>query len=86
MTQSYDAGFYDLSLFNTHFIEQFAKNPRYNPAALSSMDTLVAMINRDPGITDVRQKTILNVTSGKARPLSLCRKDSAIAKIEKQLR
>ncbi len=54
MTQSYDAGFYDLSLFNTHFIEQFAKNPRYNPAALSSMDTLVAMINRDPGITDVR--------------------------------
>lgn len=35
---------------------------------------------------DASEKTILNVTSGKARPLSVCRKDSAIAKIEKQLR
>jgi hypothetical protein len=47
-------GFYDLAIFNTRFIKRFAKNPRCNLGALSDMDTLVAMINRDPNITDVR--------------------------------
>ncbi len=35
---------------------------------------------------DVPEKTILNISSGKARPLSVCRRDSAIANIEKRLR
>lgn len=35
---------------------------------------------------DVEEKNILNILSGEARPLSVCRKDRAIAKIEKQLR
>ncbi len=47
-------GFYDLSIFNTRFIEDFAKNPRYNLGALSSMSTLVDKLGRDPDITDVR--------------------------------
>jgi hypothetical protein len=47
-------GFYDLTIFNTRFIEKFAKNPRYNASALSDMSTLVDMISRDPNITDVR--------------------------------
>jgi hypothetical protein len=47
-------GFYNLSIFNTRFIEKFAKNPRCNLGALSSMDTLIDMIGRDLFITDVR--------------------------------
>jgi len=35
---------------------------------------------------DLKEKNILTILSGGARPLSICRKDSAIAKIEKQLR
>ena len=35
---------------------------------------------------DVKEKNILNILSGEARALSVCRKDRAIAKIEKQLR
>jgi hypothetical protein len=35
---------------------------------------------------DLEEKNILNILSGKARPLSVCRKDRAIANIEKQLR
>jgi hypothetical protein len=35
---------------------------------------------------DAEEKNILNILSGKARPLSACRKDRAIANIEKQLR
>jgi hypothetical protein len=48
------SGFYDLAIFNTRFIEKFAKNPRYNLGALPAMSTLVDMIGRDPDITDVR--------------------------------
>jgi hypothetical protein len=55
-------GFYNLSIFNTRFIEEFAKNPRFNLGALSSMDTLVNMINRDPNITDVRWGTYMLAT------------------------
>lgn len=47
-------GFYDLRIFNTRFIETFAKKPRYNVGALADMLTLVDMIGRDPNITDVR--------------------------------
>jgi hypothetical protein len=47
-------GTYNLSIFNTRFVEVFAKNPRYNANALSNMSTLVDMIGRDPNITDVR--------------------------------
>jgi hypothetical protein len=35
---------------------------------------------------DVHEKTILNILSGEARPLAVCRRDSAIANIEKRLR
>jgi hypothetical protein len=35
---------------------------------------------------DLNEKKILTILSGEARPLSVCRKDFAIAKIEKQLR
>ncbi len=35
---------------------------------------------------DAREKTVTKISSGKARPLSVCRKDSSIAKIEKKLR
>jgi hypothetical protein len=35
---------------------------------------------------DVQDKTILNISSGKARPLAACRRDSAIANIEERLR
>jgi hypothetical protein len=35
---------------------------------------------------DAREKTVLKIVSGKARPLSVCRKDSHIAKIETKLR
>lgn len=35
---------------------------------------------------DEKEKTILNILSGEGRSLSACRKDRAIAKIEKQLR
>ena len=47
-------GTYDLSTFNSRFIEEFARNPRFNLDALGGMTTLVDMINRDPNITDVR--------------------------------
>jgi hypothetical protein len=35
---------------------------------------------------DEKGKNILDILSGEGRPLSVCRKDRAIAKIEKQLR
>ena len=35
---------------------------------------------------DMQEKNVRNILSGKARPLSVCRSDPAIAKIEKQLR
>ena len=35
---------------------------------------------------DAEEKSIINILSGKARPLSACRQDRAIANIEKQLR
>jgi hypothetical protein len=35
---------------------------------------------------DEKGKSILDILSGEGRPLSVCRKDRAIAKIEKQLR
>jgi len=35
---------------------------------------------------DAKEKTVLTIKSVKARPLSVCRKDSNIAKIEKKLR
>lgn len=47
-------GFYGLAIFNTRFIQKFARNPRYNAAALGDMSTLVDMIGRDSNITDVR--------------------------------
>jgi hypothetical protein len=35
---------------------------------------------------NAEEKTVLEIKSGKARPLSLCRKDPAVAKVEKTLR
>lgn len=49
------AGPCDRPTFQTKFTAQFAKNPRHNAAAVPDRLVLLGMIERDTGITDVRE-------------------------------
>jgi hypothetical protein len=48
------AGIYDPVVFQAEFTQQFARNGRYNTAAVPPMLTLLGLIQSDPAIIDVR--------------------------------
>lgn len=56
------SGLYDRSIFQNEFTAQFSKSGRYNAAAIPDMVTLLGMMERDPGITDVRQVAYMLAT------------------------
>ncbi|MFN3440054.1 MAG: glycoside hydrolase [Acidovorax sp.] len=56
------AGLYDRGVFQKEFAIHFSKNGRYNVAAIPSMLQLLGMIERDPGINDVRQVAYMLAT------------------------
>lgn len=56
------AGAYDRPSFQNAFTEIFAKSGRYNAAAVPDMLVLLGLIERDAGITDVRQAAYMLAT------------------------
>jgi len=56
------AGPYDRPTFQAEFTAQFAKSPRHNAAAVPDMLVLLGMIERDAGITDVREAAYMLAT------------------------
>jgi hypothetical protein len=55
-------GHYDHALFQSEFTTQFGKSGRYKVAAMPDMLALLGMIERDPGIDDVRQAAYMLAT------------------------
>lgn len=56
------SGLYDRSIFQNEFTAQFSKSGRYNAAAIPDMLNLLGMMERDPGIADVRQAAYMLAT------------------------
>lgn len=56
------SGSFDQAVFQTEFNTAFAKNPRYNAAAVPDLLVLLGLIERDPGINDVRQAAYILAT------------------------
>lgn len=56
------SGLYDRSIFQDEFTAQFSKSGRYNAAAIPNMLNLLGMMERDPGVTDVRQVAYMLAT------------------------
>lgn len=55
-------GAYDHAAFRTAFTAEFAGRPHYDPAAFPSMDRLLAMIEGDGKITDLRATAYMLAT------------------------
>jgi predicted chitinase len=55
-------GGYDRQVFLREFVAQFAHSPPYNAAATPDMLVLLGLIERDSGITDVRQAAYMLAT------------------------
>lgn len=56
------AGLYDRAIFQNAVTAHFRKSGRFNAAALPDMLNLLGMIERDPGINDVRQAAYMLAT------------------------